>query len=154
MLHEIQPTDIADTRAQRWRLGDLITRCRDAANSYRAASRIPSAHRDRLMAVARRRSAFAQRLSAFARSPEDQNTRGSLVGRVGRWAFDARALLLGQTHLGDSLAACLRSDARATQGYVHALEIDWNGDIADVLEAQRAELEQSTAGVRTLRGGL
>ena len=154
MLHEIPPTDIADTRTQRWRLDDLITHCRDASNSYRAASRIPSAHRNQLRVIARRRSSFAHKLSSFARRPDDANTQGSMVGRVGRWVVDTRAMLLGQTHLGDSLAECLKSDAKAMRSYERALGIDWNGDIAGVMNTQRVELAKSAAQVRNLRGRL
>ena len=154
MLHEIPPTDIADTHRQRSRLDDLITHCRDASNSYRAASRIPSAHRDQLRGIARRRSSFAHRLSSFSRRPDDANTQGSIAGRISQWVVDTRAVLLGQTHLGDSLAECLRSDAKAMRSYERALEIDWNGDIAGVIETQRVELEKSSAQVRGMRGRL
>jgi hypothetical protein len=154
MLHEILPTDIADTFSQRWKLDDMITQCRDAAKTFRAASAIPSAHREELMAISRRRSAFAHRLSGFARDPDGANTRGSLAGLARRYLFDTRARLLGQSHLGDSLAACLRADAKAASSHSSALDIEWNGDIADVLEKQRDELATSLSRVRALRAQL
>jgi len=154
MLHEIPPTDIADTFAQRWKLDDVITTCRDAAKTFRAASTIPSAHRDELMAISRRRSAIAHRVSGFMRDPDGANTRGSLAGLAGRSLFDARAWLLGQSHLGDSLAACLRADAKATSSLSNALDLDWNGDIASVLQDQLDEIATSSSRVRALRGQL
>src|SRR6185312_6365828 len=117
MLHEIPPTDRAETRAQRARLDDVITRCRDSSNSYRAASRVLSMHRDELMSIARKRSSLARKLSEFSATPEDRNTRGSVGGRLARTLFDLRVVLLGQTHLGDSLAECLRCDDDATKSY-------------------------------------
>ena len=154
MLHEIPPTDIADTRAQRGKLDDVITLCRDAAKTFRAAAAIPSVHRDELMTISRRRSSFAHRLSNFTRDPDRANTRGSLAGLARRSLFDARAWLLGQSHLGDSLVACVRADANAARSYASALALDWNGDIADVLEEQLDELETSSSRVRALRGHL
>lgn len=154
MLIEIPPADMAETRAQRWKLDDVITLCRDAAKTFRAAAAIPSAHRGELMAISRRRSSFAHRLSGFTRDPDRANTRGSFAGLARRSLFDARARLLGQSHLGDSLAACLRADASVARSHSKALDIDWNGDIADVLEAQLDELESSSSRVRDLRGHL
>lgn len=154
MLHEIPPTDIAETYAQRWKLDDVITLCRDSSLTFRAAAAIPSAHRDELMALARRRSSFAQKLSDFTRHPGDANETGSIGGRARRWVVSARASLLGQTHLGDSLAACLRAEATATRGYTRALAIDWSGDIADVLEEQAGELATTETRIRSIRGHL
>jgi len=154
MLHEIPPTDIADTDAQRWKLDDVITLCRDAAKSFRAAAAIPSAHREELMAISRRRSSFAHRLSSFTRDPDRANTRGSFAGMARRSLFDARSWLLGQSDLGGSLAACLRADGIAARSYSSALHLDWNGDIADVLEEQLDEIETSSSRVRALRGQL
>lgn len=154
MLHEIPPTDIAETFAQRWKLDDAITMYRDAAKTFRAAAAIPSAHRDELMTMSRRRSAFAHRLSGFRRDPHGANTRGSLVGLLVRSLFDARVWLLGQSHLGDSLAACMRADAKTARTLSSALDLDWAGDIADVLEQQQRELATSTSRVHALRGQL
>lgn len=154
MLHEIPPTDIAETYAQRWKLDDVITLCRDSSLTFRAAASIPSAHRVELMALARRRSSFAQRLSEFAREPDDANETGSIGGRARRWLVSARASVLGQTHLGDSLAACIRAESEATRGYARALTIEWNGDIADVLEEQHDELVATDVRIRGIRGGL
>ncbi len=39
MLHEIPPTDIAVTYAQRWKLDDVITSCRDASLTFRRRAR-------------------------------------------------------------------------------------------------------------------
>jgi uncharacterized protein (TIGR02284 family) len=154
MLHEIPPTDVAETYAQRWKLDDVITLCRDSSLTFRAAASISSAHRDELMAFSRRRSGFAHRLSNFARDPEDANETGSMGGRARRWFVGTRSRLLGQTHLGDSLAACLRAEATTTRGYARALAIDWNGDIADVLEEQFDELVVAETRIRALRGQL
>jgi len=154
MLHEIPPTDIAETYSQRWKLDDVITLCRDSSLMFRAASRLPSQHRDELMALARRRSAFAHRLSGFAREPDDANETGSIGGRMRRWLVDARARVLGQTHLGDSLAACLRAESAAMRGYSRALAIDWNGEIADVLEEQLDDVVVTETRIRDIRGHL
>lgn len=154
MLHEIPPTDIAATRAQRAKLDDVITHCRDAAKTFRAAAALPSVHREELMAISRRRSSFAHRLSGFTRDPDRANTRGSFGGLARRSLLDARAWLLGQTHLGDSLAACLRADANAARSYSSALHLDWSGDIGDVLEEQLDEIETSSTHVRSLRSHL
>jgi len=154
MLHEILPTNIAGTLSQRWRLGDVIALCRDSAKTFRSASTIPSAHRAELIALSRRRSSFAHRLSGFTREPDTANTRGSLAGLAARSVFDMRAWLLGQSHLGDSLAACLRADANAATGFSRALALDWNGDIADVLEEQLDEIEATSTRVRAIRGQL
>ena len=154
MLEEIPPTDIAETYAQRWKLDDVITLCRDSSLTFRAAAAIPSVHRNELMALARRRSSFAQRLSGFARHPDDANSVGSFGGRLRRLIVAARARLMGQTHLGDSLAACLGAEAATTRGYARALSIDWNGDIADVFEEQMSEVASSQERVRALRGQL
>lgn len=154
MLQEIPPTDIAETYAQCWKLDDVITVCRDSSMTFRAAASIPSAHRDELMALSRRRSGFAQRLSHFARHPEDANVNGSIGGRARRWFATSRARLMGQTHLGDSLAECLRAEGTVTRSYARALEIDWSGEIADVLEEQMGELASTDTRIRALRGGL
>jgi hypothetical protein len=154
MLHEIPPTDIAETYAQRWRLDDVITLCRDSSATFRAAAMIPSAHRGELMALSRRRSAFAHRLSNFAREPDDANEGGSIGRRARRWFVGARARLLGQAHLGDSLAACLRAESTAMRGYSRALAIDWAGDIADVLEEQLDEVVVTETRIRDVRGQL
>lgn len=154
MLQEIPPTDIAETYAQRWKLDDVITLCRDSSLTFRAAAGIASAHRDELMALSRRRSSFARRLARFARDPDEANANGSIAGRARRWLAASRARLMGQTHLGDSLAACIRAESEATRGYARALSIDWNGDIADVLNEQMGELGTTETRVRDLRGRL
>jgi hypothetical protein len=154
MLQEIPPTDRANTRAQRSKLDDVITTCRDSAITFRLAAAIPSAHRAELMAISRRRSSFAHRVSGFMPEPDDSNVRGSLGGLASRFVVKARAALLGQTHLGDSLAACLRADAKVTRSYERALDLDWDGDVGDVLEQQCDELEGSSTRVRALRGQL
>ena len=142
------------THAQRSNLDDVITLCRDAAKTFRAASRVPSAHRDELMAISRQRSSFAQRVSTFTRDPNAANTRGSLVGLANRSLFDLRAWLLGQSHLGDSLAACLRADGKAAKSHTRALDIDWSVEITAVLEEQRDAIESAATRVRALRGQL
>jgi uncharacterized protein (TIGR02284 family) len=154
MLHEIPSTDIAETHAQRWKLGDVITLCRDSSLTFRAAATLASSHRDELMALSRRRADFAHRLSAFARDPDGANETGSIGGRTRRWLVDARARLLGQTHLGDSLAACLRAESAAMRGYSRALAIDWSGDIADVLEEQLDDVVVTETRIRDMRGHL
>lgn len=106
------------------------------------------------MALSRRRSGFAHRVSGFTRDPEGANTRGSLAGLAARSLFGVRAWLLGQSHLGDSLAACLRADTDAAKSLSRALDLDWNGDIADVLEEQLGEIEATSSRVRTMRGQL
>ena len=154
MLQEIPPTDIAETYAQRWKLGDVITLCRDSSLTFRAAAALGSSHRAELMALSRRRSAFAHRLSGFARDPDDANETGSIGGRARRWLEGARTRLLGQTHLGDSLAACLRAESATMRGYSRALAIDWSGDIAEVLEEHFDDVVATETRIRDMRGHL
>jgi len=154
MLQEIPPTDIAETYAQRWKLDDVITLCRDSSLTFRAAAALDSSHRDELMAFSRRRSAFAHRLSGFARDPDDANETGSIGGGMRRWLVGARARLLGQTHLGDSLSACMRAESATMRGYSRALAIDWQGDIADVLEEQLDDIVTTETRIRDMRGHL
>jgi hypothetical protein len=154
MLEAIPLHDVASTRAQRSRLDDVITACRDASMTFRAAAAFPSGHRDELMAEARRRSSFAHALSHFLPDPDAANELGSLGGRAGRWAFKLRSSLLGQNHLGDSLGSCLGVDARAMHSYARALDVDWPGDIEDVLRDQSDEIEASAQRIRLVRGHL
>ena len=154
MIQEIPPTDVAETAAQRWKLDDVITLCRDSSLTFRAAATLASSHRDELMALSRRRSSFARRLTEFARDPDDANETGSIGGRTRRWLLGARARMLGQTHLGDSLAACLRAESAAMRSYSRALAIDWNGDIAAVLEEQLDEVVVTETRIRDIRGHL
>jgi hypothetical protein len=154
MIHEIPLDDIASTRAQRSRLDDVITACRDASMTFRAAAKFPSGHREELIAEARRRSSFAHTLSGFLPDPDAANEGGSLGGRAGRWLFKLRSILLGQNHLGDSLVTCLRVDGKAMHSYARALDIDWPGDIEDVLQKQADEIDASSGHVRDVRGHL
>lgn len=155
MIHEIPPSDMVETRQQKSTLGDVITRCRDASITYRAAAAIPSAHRDALMVASRRRSSFAQTLSHFLKNPDGANELGSITGRTNRWAFKMRSTLLGQTHLGDSVLACVQADEKATHSYVDALgDVEWNDAITGALELQMDEIEKSTEHMRKLRGQL
>jgi hypothetical protein len=154
MIHEIPLDDIASTRAQRSRLDDVITTCRDASMTFRAAAAFPSGHREELMAAARRRSSFARALSRFLPDPDAANEDASLGGRARRWLFKLRSRLLGQNHLGDSLVTCLRVDEQAIQSYTRALEIDWPGEIADVLHDQADEIDASSGRIRDVRGHL
>ena len=154
MLHEILPEEIASTRQQISALQHAITICRDASMTYRAAARLPSRHREELMVMARRRSSFAQALSSFLRYPLDGNRTGSLVDRSRRWLFAARARLVGQTHLGDSLVTCFRMDDRASRALSAALELDWAVEVSSMLTTQRAEIDVTIERMRSLRGHL
>lgn len=143
------------TPEQSARLNRLIVRCRDDSKTYRAAAGVQSSHRDELLALSRRRSAFANALSTLVRSSGTTPSEGgSVAGWLRRKAFDFRVGALGITHLGDSLLACANEESRAASGYRDALKNDWSPEIEGVLRAQLGEIRESYERMRTLRGSV
>jgi uncharacterized protein (TIGR02284 family) len=138
---------------QTGRLNGLIVRCKDDGRLYRDAAAAHGAHRDELLALARRRSSFVAALSGLVRSTgAAPSQHGSILGWLRRALFGLRVAVLGGFHLGDSLQACAEQESRTVDGYKRALASTWAPDVGDTLRAQFEEIQEAHARVRALRG--
>ena len=107
------------------------------------------------MVLARRRSAFAETLSAIVRrAGASPNHYGSVFAWMRRAFFGARVTVLGGHHLGDSLDACERQQTRTAGGYQRALKRTWPAEDEAVLRSRFAEILDACARVRVLHGNV
>jgi uncharacterized protein (TIGR02284 family) len=138
-------------------LNHLIEDCIDTRHAYRAAAAVPGRHRGELMALSRRSSSFAEKLSSLVRrSGAAPSRRGSASSFVRRSLFDFRVRLMGQSHLGDALQACAAQTERTAHAYDRALRgsSKWSNEVEGILREHLAELLTSRERVVTLRGHL
>lgn len=134
--------------------------CTDDSTAFRRASKAAvdangapdAARHDELLAIARRRSSFAEALAVFVREMGGEAPRsGSFFALIRRGLFDIQVTVVGTTHLGDSLLACAEQEERTRAAYRRALAFDWSADVLAVLETQMHDVDETQARVRTLR---
>lgn len=133
------------------RLNELIVHCKDDSSTYRAAA--CGRHRDELLALSRRRSSFANVLSGFVTGAGSSPSRyGSVLGWTRLAFFELRVKVLGERHVGDSLAACAEQESRTEEAYKSAVALSWPTELGGILRSQLAEIENDHVRMRHLRG--
>ena len=136
-------------------LNAMVVSCRDAGRTYRRASAAhPSVH-DELLKLSRQRSAYVVTLSTLARAAgSSPSNHGSPLGWIRQSLFALRVVMLGQSHLGDSLRACATQDRRTAEVYSRALTLAWPTELRLVLGSQLREIRESHSYVRHLQKSL